>query len=71
MSRSRKKVPVHWQCGSSKAMKKWKSACNRKLRNQDEVPNGSAYKRLSGDMWDSPSDGKFWFADVCPKLWRK
>lgn len=59
MSRSRKKYPIMWLCGSSAAMKKWKKESNKRIRHCDDVPSGKHYKKIN-DIWSSPSDGKIW-----------
>jgi hypothetical protein len=28
------------------------------MEQYEDIPNGTKYKRISGDIWDSPSDGK-------------
>lgn len=67
MSRSRKKVPIHWVCMPRNGqMKKWKQRMSRRFRRNpmnDEISNGSVYRRVSGDLWDSPSDGRS-FCDI-------
>lgn len=74
MSRSRKKKPViYWACVGRKAQQLWKKQCRRTLRRiptETELPNGGKYKIISGNIWDSPSDGKQWWAR-CEKSWRK
>ena len=54
-------------------MKRWKTECNRKFRRSygEFDQDGTKYKRLSGDMWDSPSDGKGNWWDDDPKGLRK
>jgi len=37
--------------------KDWKRSCNRALRSMEDVPNGRAYRKMGGDIWDSPNDG--------------
>jgi len=61
MSRSQKKHPITTVAKCSNGMKHWKKNCNRHLRRSTEdIPNGSAYRKFSGDVWDSPGDGKVW-----------
>ena len=60
MSRSRKKNPISWLCGSKNhAMKQWKNRNDRSLRGKnEEISPGSYYKKMNGaraDIWNSPS----------------
>ena len=78
MSRSVKKNPISsvtvsgGQAGNQKA---WKKACNRRLRRllavEDDISKGNKYRRISGDIWDSPSDGKTWLDPKDKKSYRK
>lgn len=71
MSRSRKKFPRSFLTRPG-LMSWWKSQCSRKIRRakpQDEIPDGATYRRLSGDPWDSPADGKYY--DDGPRRLRK
>lgn len=60
MSRSYKKPYVSSTCiGSDPGMQKdWKRERNKVLRSKVDLPDGMGYKKLSGDIWNSPSDGK-------------
>lgn len=76
MSRSRKKIPkgsITVKGCQAGAMKSWKKECSRILRRQsstdENIPQGNKYKRISGDIWNSPSDGKWYHKD--PKALRK
>lgn len=75
MSRSRKKHPIHsvTTTGARAGVQKsWKKECNKTLRIKShdlDLPNNGKYKRISGDIWSSPSDGKTFSRD--PKAFRK
>lgn len=76
MSRSVKKKPIHSvTCSGARAnvQKEWKNSCNKKLRRKppEEISDGAEYRRLSGDIWDSPSDGKTWSNPKDKKNYRK
>ena len=73
MSNSYKKTPKHWVCSKrSGEMKSWKTRMNRKFRRQSSLEyglNNCTYRKFTGDLWDSPSDGKCFIKDK--KLMRK
>ena len=72
MSRSRKKVPIHWDCSLRMGeMQKWKTRRSRRFRRNKlniDVCCGNLYKKISGDLWLSPADGKsYWDGKSCPE----
>lgn len=73
MSRSRKKHPIDALAATGqKSQQKWKKQCRHKFRRlpiDEDLPNGSKYKIMSGNIWNSPSDGKVWREDE--KAYRK
>lgn len=64
MSRSRKKYPIGTPFNvRSKEQKNWKQECHRTLRRLPidmDIPNGSKYKKYSGEIWNSPFECKLW-----------
>lgn len=67
MSRSRRKTPIV-KVGETRPglMKWWKKQCNKRIRRSHNIGDGSDYRKIGGDVWDSPSDGKmslycWWF----------
>lgn len=69
MSRSHKKNSYHKNCRGKlalQAQQEWKRSCNKKLRSLDDedIGNFSFAKKLSGDIWESPSDGKGYRNDI-------
>lgn len=62
MSKSVRKTPIFKVCQARNGQqKKWKNSCSRALRRSDEdVGDGAYYRRISGNIWDSPSDGKMY-----------
>lgn len=63
MSRSRKKHPV----ACDKTLKWAKKDANKKVRNTEEISNGSNYKKHY-NSWDI-CDFKFWVSDKLREYW--
>lgn len=77
MSRSRRKKPIHKWCtvqpGEQKA---WRKGCNKRMRSlpiDTDMPQLGTYKKASGNIWMSPSDGTgYWdSAEKDYKRWTK
>jgi hypothetical protein len=68
MSRSFKKNPVTSICKIREGeQKQWKGECNKKIRTMDGIHSGSEYKKVTGGLWNAPSDGKQRFTPKCKK----